>query len=196
MLDFDKLLFDGPDVTVRTVLIGIAAYFSIILIIRISGKRSLSQLNSFDFIVTVAIGSILASALIDQNVTIAQGVTAFMILMIMQYLITKLSFSSSLVNRYIKASPSLLYCNGEFLYNNMKKERIVETEIKQGIRSNGTGHLFDVMAVVLETDGTLSIITKNSEDDYTDLDSPLFSEVKKISVPPSFHGGALTVILI
>lgn len=179
MLEFDKLIFDGPDVLLRTVLIGITAYLSIILIIRISGKRSLSQLNSFDFIVTVAIGSILASALIDQNVTLAQGVTAFLVLIIMQYLITRLSISSRLVNKYIKASPALLYCNGEFLYDNMKKERIVETEIKQAVRSNGTGHLSDVMAVVLETDGTLSIITKNSEDDYTNLDSPLFRDVKR-----------------
>ena len=91
MLEFDKLIFDGPDVILRTILIGLMAYTSVIVIIRASGKRSLSQLNAFDFVVTVAIGSILASILINRNLTITQGITAFLVLMIMQYIITKLS---------------------------------------------------------------------------------------------------------
>lgn len=179
MLEFDKLIFDGPDVILRTVLIGLMAYTSVIVIIRASGKRSLSQLNAFDFVVTVAIGSILASILINRNVTITQGITAFLVLMIMQYIITKLSVHSSLVSKYIKASPSLLFHNGEFHYENMKKERIVETEIKQAIRSNGSGDMADVKAVIIETDGSLSIINKKSGEENIDLDSPLFSEVKK-----------------
>lgn len=179
MLEFDKLIFNGPDVILRTVLIGLMAYISIIVIIRASGKRSLSQLNAFDFIVTVAIGSILASILINQNVTIIQGITAFLVLITMQYIITKLSIHSGLVSKYIKASPSLLYHNGEFHYENMKKERVVESEIKQVIRSNGSGDMSDVQAVIIETDGSFSIINKKSGEEDIDLHSPLFSEVKK-----------------
>lgn len=179
MLEFDKLIFDGPDVIIRTVLIGLMAYVSVIIIIRASGKRSLSQLNAFDFIVTVAIGSILASIIINRNVTISQGITAFLVLMIMQYIITKLSIHSGAINKYIKASPALLFHNGEFYYENMKQERVVENEIKQAIRSNGSGDMTDVQAVIIETDGSLSIIHKKSGEDDIDLDSPLFSEVKK-----------------
>lgn len=62
---------------------------------------------------------------------------------------------------------------------NMKKERLVETEIKQAIRSNGSGDMSDVQAVIIETDGSLSIINKKSSEDNIDLNSPLFSEVKK-----------------
>lgn len=61
----------------------------------------------------------------------------------------------------------------------MKKERIVETEIKQAIRSNGSGDMSDVQAVIIETDGSLSIINKKSGEENIDLNSPLFSEVKK-----------------
>lgn len=179
MLEFNKLIFGGSDVILRTVLIGLMAYISILVIIRASGKRSLAQLNAFDFIVTVAIGSILASILINQNVTIIQGITAFSVLMIMQYIITKLSVHSRLVSQYIKASPSLLYHNGKFHYQNMKKERIVEAEIKQAIRSNGTGDMSNVKAIIIETDGSLSVINKNTNEDDIDLDSSLFSDVKR-----------------
>lgn len=61
----------------------------------------------------------------------------------------------------------------------MKKERLVETEIKQAIRSNGSGDMSDVQAVIIETDGSLSIINKKSGEENIDLNSPLFSEVKK-----------------
>lgn len=55
----------------------------------------------------------------------------------------------------------------------------METEIKQAIRSNGSGDMSDVKAVIIETDGSLSIINKKSGEENIDLDSPLFSEVKK-----------------
>ncbi|MHA6253244.1 DUF421 domain-containing protein [Oceanobacillus sp. CAU 1775] len=177
-MSFDTLIFDGFDTILRTLTIGIMAYFAIVIIIRVSGKRSLTQLNAFDLIVTVALGSILSSIIINQNVTITQGVTAFLVLIVLQYIITKLSVNTNFTKKYIKASPIFLYYNNEFQYENMQKERVVETEIKQAIRSNGNGALSDVWAVILETDGSLSVINKNSNKNIDDS-NPLFSEVKR-----------------
>lgn len=178
-MSFNTLIFDGFDTVLRTLLMGIMAYAVIVIIVRISGKRSLTQLNAFDLIVTVALGSILSSVILLQEIAIAQGITAFLVLIIMQYFITKLSVSTNVVNKYIKASPVMLFYNGEYQHGNMKKERVVETEIKQAIRSNGNGGLSDVRAVILETDGSLSVINKTSREDNIDMDSPLFSEVKR-----------------
>lgn len=178
-MSFDTLIFDGLDTILRTLTIGVMAYFAIVIIIRISGKRSLTQLNAFDLIVTVALGSILSSIIINKNTTITQGVTAFSVLIVLQYIITKLSVTTKLTQKYIKATPVFLYYNGEFQYENMKKERVVETEIKQAIRSNGNGALSDVWAVILETDGSLSVINKKSDEDNMDGNSPLFNEVKR-----------------
>ena len=98
-MSFDTLIFDSFDTILRTLIIGIMAYVAIVLIIRISGKRSLTQLNAFDLIVTVALGSILSSILINQNVTITQGVTAFFVLVVLQYAITKLSVTTPFTNK-------------------------------------------------------------------------------------------------
>lgn len=179
MLEFNRLIFSGFDVILRTLLMGIMAYAAIVIIVRISGKRSLSQLNAFDFIVTVAIGSILASVLINKNVTITQGITAFLVLIILQFIISKLAVYSKRFSRYIKSEPVLLFYNNEFRYENMKKARVVENEIKQAIRSNGNGTMSDVRAVILETDGSISIINKKSGEDNIEKDAPLFSGVKK-----------------
>lgn len=178
-MSFDTLIFDGFDTILRTLTIGIMAYFAIVVIIRISGKRSLTQLNAFDLIVTVALGSILSSIIINKNVTITQGVTAFLVLIVMQYIITKFSVHTNFTKKYIKASPVFLYSNEAFHYENMKKERIVETEIKQAIRSNGNRSFSEIWAVILETDGSLSVIKKNSNEDNLEENATLFSEVKR-----------------
>ncbi|WP_411842017.1 DUF421 domain-containing protein [Salinicoccus sp. HZC-1] len=179
MLEFNRLIFSGFDVILRTLLMGIMAYAAIVIIVRISGKRSLSQLNAFDFIVTVAIGSILASVIINKNVTITQGITAFLVLIVLQFIISKLAVYSKQFSKYIKSEPVLLFYNNEFRYENMKKARVVENEIKQAIRSNGNGAMSDVRAVILETDGSISIINKKSGEDNIEKDASLFSGVKK-----------------
>lgn len=178
MLEFSRLIFSGFDVILRTLFMGIMAYAAIVIIVRVSGKRSLSQLNAFDFIVTVAIGSVLASTIINKDVTIVQGITAFLVLIILQFIISKLAVHSKKFSKYIKSKPVLLFYNNEFRYENMKKERVVENEIKQAIRSNGNGDMSDVNAVILETDGSISIINKKSGEDNLKKDARLFSGVK------------------
>ena len=178
-MSFNELIFDSSETIIRTLTIGIMAYFAIVIIIRISGKRSLTQLNAFDLVVTVALGSILSSIIINKDVTITQGIAAFLVLITLQYIITKIAVNTNLINKFIKSTPVMLFYNGEFYHENMKSERVVETEIKQAIRSNGNGGLSDVLAVILETDGSLSVINKQSGDDTIDKNSPLFSEVKR-----------------
>lgn len=175
-MSFDNLIFDNFSVILRTVLIGIMAYLSLVVILRISGKRTLTKMNAFDFIVTIALGSILASVITSKDITITQGVTAFLVLVIMQYIITKLSVKSRAVSKLVKSQPVLLYYEGEYLPDNMKQARVLEAEVRQSARASGKSDLSQVMAVVMETDGSISIISKASE--AQDLDM-LFSEVKK-----------------
>lgn len=145
---------------VRTLTIGILSYFIIIFLLRISGKRTLSKMNAFDFIVTVALGSLLAAVMINPNIALIDGVIAFSILIFLQYLITYLSYRSSTVTNLIKSEPALLFYKGRFLGSNMKKERFTREEILAAIREKGIGNIEDVEAVVVETDGSLSIITR------------------------------------
>ncbi|WP_423246908.1 DUF421 domain-containing protein [Salinicoccus bachuensis] len=152
------------------------AYLSLVVLLRVSGKRTLTKMNAFDFIVTIALGSILASIITSKDITLAQGITAFLVLVIMQYIFTKLSVKSQAFSNLIKSQPALLYYNGEFLTQNMKKERVLEIEIRQAARSSGKDDMAEVMAVVLETDGSISVISNQSDEPSLDK---LFKEVKK-----------------
>ncbi|MDB0581323.1 DUF421 domain-containing protein [Salinicoccus roseus] len=176
ILEFDKIIFNDFEVIIRTVLVGIMAYLSLVVILRVSGKRTLTKMNAFDFIVTIALGSILASIITSKDITIAQGLTAFLVLVIMQYIFTKLSVKSRAFSSMIKSQPALLYYNEEFLTQNMKKERVLEIEVRQAARSSGKDDMSEVMAVVLETDGSISVISNQSDEPSLDR---LFKEVKK-----------------
>jgi uncharacterized membrane protein YcaP (DUF421 family) len=69
----DKLFFYSWESIIRTGVTTILAYFCLILLLRISGKRTLSKMNAFDFVVTIALGSILATVLLNKSVALADG---------------------------------------------------------------------------------------------------------------------------
>jgi uncharacterized membrane protein YcaP (DUF421 family) len=156
----NDMLFNGWDTLVRTLVVGILAYVGLVLILRITGKRTLSKLNAFDLIVTVSLGSTLATILLNKEVALAEGILAFLILSGMQYLVTWSSVRWKWVRNIVKSEPQLLVHNGEILEQAMKKERVTVDEIQAATRSANLHALAEVDMVVLETDGTLSIIPK------------------------------------
>lgn len=137
---------------------GIIIYLLLIFILRISGKRTLSKMNAFDFIVTIALGSVLATIVLNNDTSLTEGFTALAVLIFLQYLITWSSVRFSKLRDLVKSEPTLIFYEGNFLKENMKRERILEEEVFYAIRSSGKGDLDKVKAVVLETDGTLSVL--------------------------------------
>ena len=87
-VNWDSALFGGWPTVARTAVVGVPAYAALVLLLRLSGKRTLSKFNAFDFVVTVALGSTLASVLISNSVALAQGVTAFVVLLGLQFAFT------------------------------------------------------------------------------------------------------------
>ena len=152
------MLFDSWTGLGRVILAGVFAYLALVLWLRVSGKRMLSKWNAFDFAITVALGSTLANVLLSKDVALAEGVLALALLIALQFAITWLSVRSSILRRLIKGEPKLLLKNGQFIHAAMKSERVTESEIRAAVRSAGIAAIEEVEAVVLETNGTFSII--------------------------------------
>lgn len=163
------MFFNDWEAIGRTLLVGVLAYIGLILFLRVSGKRTLSKMNAFDLIVTVALGSTLATILLSEKVALAEGLTAFFVLIAMQYIIAWLSVRSKFVSKMIKSSPDLLFYEGEYLREVMKTQRILEVEIFQAARTNNVQSMNQVKAVVMETDGSISIIKKADDEHHSTL---------------------------
>jgi len=158
------MFFDGWDDLVRLVVIGVLSYVGLVVILRATGKRTLSKMNAFDLVITVALGSTLSSAILSQDVSLSEGLLAFVLLCALQFGVTFLSVRSDAVQGFVKAEPSLLYFKGRYLDRHLKRERVTRAEILAAMRASGAGSLGDVEAVVLETDGSFSVVGTLGED--------------------------------
>ena len=155
---------------VRVLVVGCLAYVVLILWLRITGKRTLSKWNAFDFVVTIALGSTLASVIISRDVPLMEGVVALGLLVGLQYMITWLSVRYPSLQKLIKAEPTLLLDKGKFLDDVMRRERVSESEVRMAIRSQGAVAIEEIEAVVLETDGSFSVMTKSKTDSRSALE--------------------------
>jgi uncharacterized membrane protein YcaP (DUF421 family) len=117
-------------------------------------------MNAFDFIVTIALGSCLATVSLNKNVALTDGVLVFLILIFLQFIITTLSARFETVKYIVTNKPVLLVFKGEILYDVMKRERITKDELFAAARSNGVTQLEDLAVVVLETTGDITVIKK------------------------------------
>lgn len=151
-------LVADPARLVKTLLLGTISYAALIAMLRVSGKRTLAQMNAFDFVVTVALGSTLSAILVSPEVSLAQGVLALALLVALQFVVTYGAVRLNWIARFVKNEPAMLLYRGEMLSDALRRERVAPAEVEQAVRAQGYLTLAEVHAVVLETDGTFSVI--------------------------------------
>ncbi len=157
------VFFYGWAGLLRVVVVGTLAYVALVLLLRISGKRTLSKMNAFDLVVTVALGSTLATVILSKDVALAEGVMAFALLIGLQFVITWLSVRSATVSHLVKAEPTLLFYRGYVLPDQLRRMRVLEAEVHAAIREQGIAAAHEVEAVVLETDGSFAVVKRTQD---------------------------------
>lgn len=154
------MLFQGWSGLARTALVGALAYVGLVVFLRLSGKRTLSKLNAFDLVVTVALGSILATILLNEEVALAEGMVAFATLIALQYAVTWSSIRWAWVRRGVRAEPAVLVRDGRPVEAALKRERVTEDEALSAVRDAGGRDLSAAEVVILESDGSLTAILR------------------------------------
>lgn len=157
-----EFLFNGWFPLGRTLVLGLFAYLGLVLMLRASGKRTLSKMNAFDLIVTVALGSTMATVVLSRDVSLAQGLLALALLILMQFAVTWLSVRIQWVRRLVTSEPTLLAYEGNLLHGALRRTRVTPAEVFAALRSAGFGQLSEVSAVVLETEGSCSVVQRKS----------------------------------
>lgn len=152
------MLFDNWSGLLRVLVVGTLAYGGLVVLLRISGKRTVARMNAFDLAVIVALGSTLATVVLSRTIPLAEGLTAIALLILLQFVVSWLSSRSPGFRWMIKARPSLLLSDGKFIEEALLEERVAREEVMAAVRASGYESLDQVAAVVLEADGTLSVI--------------------------------------
>ncbi len=170
------MFFSSWQTLLRILIVGPLVYAALVVMLRLSGKRTLTQLNAFDFVVTVAFGSTLANTILNTNVALVDGIVALFILICLQLIVAWTTVRLNWSRLVVKSEPCLLVSKGTFLDAVMKGERIRREEILQAIRSQGIASVDDVEFVILETNGKMSVVPRaSSPDKPTHLPSALDS---------------------
>ena len=149
--------FDGWYNVARAAGLALIGFLTLIVVLRASGKRTLSKMNVFDFVFVVAVGSVFAGTLIEKDVTFVEGMVALTTLVIVQTVLAALAARSVRFERILNGEPTLLFSRGNFIHRALRKERITEEEVRAAIREQGIERVEDVDAVVLENDGELTV---------------------------------------
>lgn len=155
------MLFDSWQGLMRVLVVGVLAYVAVIVILRISGKRTLAKMNAFDLVVTVALGSTLSSILLSEGVALAEGLLALVLLAVLQFVIAWASVRWRWAERVAKSEARTLLSEGLIDTAALREERVTSEELLSAVRSRGFGDLDAIAAVVLETDGSFSVIPKS-----------------------------------
>ena len=159
----EGMFFSSGTALVRTLVVGVLAYVSLVLLLRLSGRRTLSKMNAFDLVITVALGSTFATILLNQDVSLTQGVFALALLIGLQYIVTWSSVRIAWVRRMVTGEPALLFYRGHFLGDALRAARVTEDEVRAAMRSSGSVAIERIEAVVLETDGSFSVIQSGAD---------------------------------
>lgn len=167
--------FDEPyGALVRGLLLTAAAVCWTVLLVRIVGLRAFSKMTAFDFVTTIATGSLIATAGTRSNwEEFAQSMAAIAGVFLVQYLLALARQNSDQLQSIIKNQPVLLMEDGEFLEKAMKATRVSRSSILEKLRNAGVSHPSKVKAVVLETTGNISVM-------YGDFDEALLEGVQRI----------------
>lgn len=166
----ELVFFNSWGSLLRIVIIGVLAYATLVLFLRLSGNRTLSKMNAFDLIVTVALGSTLATVLLSKDVALVDGALALALLISLQFIITWTSVRFRWVRRLVTGEPLMLLYQGEFLLTTLRQARVTQDEVLSAIRSSGLSDVTAVEAVVLETDGSLSVVKRQAESRQSSLE--------------------------
>ena len=179
----EMLFFDNIDKLGRIIVTAVMVYVLIVITTKVSGKRSTSQLNNFDWIVTVMIGSLGASTILLKDIPFIEGASSIVALYVMQFLVTKYASISPEFSSFILSEPRIVFYQGQFLPDAMRAERLTRQEIECAMRSEGVNSFDDIEAIVFESDAKLTIIPKPASYDNKDNHQNAENTISETIVP-------------
>lgn len=150
----------------RTILVLIILFF----ITKMMGKKQISELNFFDYVVGITIGSIAADISLDIEKNMIAGIAALFIYGFISYIISFVSIKSILARRFFIGVPTVLVEKGKIIESGLKKSKIDVNDLLMEARENGYFNLDEIDYALMEVNGNISFLPKEKEKPVTKKD--------------------------
>ncbi len=173
----DLGLFNGWSNMLETLIEAVVFYFYAILLLRLAGKTTVGTARIFDFVSTVAMGTMIGSTIISSSISLTTGMVGLTALVALQWAVAYVSSRSGRFYRITTNTPRLLYDGSRFLDENLSDERITREDVKAKIRESGHPTMESVAVVVLETTGNVAVISSSVPTGPAEPDESLMEPV-------------------
>lgn len=160
------IMSDFLNICFRTILILIILFF----ITKMMGKKQISELNFFDYVVGITIGSIAADISLDIEKNMIAGIAALFIYGFISYIISFISIKSIWARRFIIGVPTVLVEKGKIIESGLKKSKIDVNDLLMVARENGYFNLDEIDYALMEVNGNISFLPKEKEKPVTKKD--------------------------
>jgi uncharacterized membrane protein YcaP (DUF421 family) len=163
-------LFDGWASVARVIGLAAGAYVLLIAALRIAGPQALTKMSAFDLVITIALGSIVATIPLGSGVSLADGAAIIVTYLLLQAATRRFVNAGPRRRNLVKSSPRLIMWDGRLLEKEMRDVDVTPAEVHAAIRKAGQAGESNVMALVLENDGEWSVVTRSPSSDLSALD--------------------------
>ncbi|MFD2550343.1 DUF421 domain-containing protein [Bizionia sediminis] len=171
-------IYNTSDPILNTFLASILIFVVIIFLTRLIGLRSFAKFTAYDFAFTIAIGSIISSTL-TSSTSVAQGATAIASLLVLAFVFSYLQRRSKVLNNAISNKPLLLMKGNTILETNLKHARIHKSQLIAKLREANVTNTNQVMAVILESTGDISVLHSTSDTSYNAIATVILTDVRE-----------------
>ena len=161
------LLLSWPAALVPTVNVlelavrGVVVYVALLVALRVFGKREVGQFTIYDLVFVLLVANALQPAMTGPDTSLVGGIVLIAALVGANALVGKLD-QVPMIHRLFTPAPAEIIRNGDYLKDVMKREGVTQDEIEMAIREHGLTGAKDVKLAVLEADGTISVVPKDS----------------------------------
>ena len=154
----------------------IIAFLVIFIVARLLGKKQISQLTFFDYVVGISIGSMASAIAINPRIKVPNGMIALGVFALFPILIAYFAAKSFTFRKIVEGAPTILIENGKVLENNIIKSKLTFDDLMIKLREKNAFKVADVELAVLETDGKVSVMKKANKQPVTPKDLGLLIE--------------------
>ncbi len=175
----------------NTFLKSVISFVILFVLTRILGKKQLSQLSFFDYVVGISIGSIAASFAVDSSVSFASGITGLIVYALFPVLLSFAAIKSYRARKLLDGKPTVLIQNGRLIKKNIKRSKMTINDVLEECRLKNAFDIADVESAVLETDGLVSVQKKSETQPLTPRDMNINTDYKGICITVIIDGSVL-----
>jgi uncharacterized membrane protein YcaP (DUF421 family) len=154
------VFFNSWHQVLRIALTAAAIYFLVVVALRLIGARALAKMSAYDFIVSIALGSLVAAVPLSTSITVTDGVTAIVVFLVLQEITRVLQARYRIAHHLVRERPYLVVWDGRMMPDRLKEIAVSDDEVRAAIRQAGLASIGEAQAVVLENDGEWSVVRR------------------------------------